>query len=58
LAGIQAVLIAEQNHGGQLYHYLRAWMHLPGRVQTFHRPGPLPLRPGEIESRILTLMDE
>ena len=53
LAGVSRVLVVEQNHGGQLLQWLRAAYDLPGRPAGFHRPGPLPLRPGEIAEAIL-----
>ena len=53
IAGSVRVLVVEQNHGAQLYRYLRAVYDLPGRVTSFHRPGPLPLRPGEVAEAIL-----
>jgi 2-oxoglutarate ferredoxin oxidoreductase subunit alpha len=31
-----------------LLRYLRGMVDLPGRPSSFHRPGPLPLRPGEL----------
>ena len=46
------VLVVEQNHGAQLYRYLRATYDLP-RPSSFHRPGPLPLRPGELTGAML-----
>jgi 2-oxoglutarate ferredoxin oxidoreductase subunit alpha len=48
LAGVERVLVVEQNHGGQLHRYLRSVYDLPGKPAAFHRPGPLPLRPGEL----------
>jgi 2-oxoglutarate ferredoxin oxidoreductase subunit alpha len=48
LAGVRQVLVVEQNHGGQLLRYLRSRADLPGRPSGLHRPGPLPLRPGEL----------
>lgn len=48
LAGVREVLVVEQNHGGQLLRYLRGRTDLPGRPVGLHRPGPLPLRPGEL----------
>jgi len=51
LAGVSRVLVVEQNHGGQLYRYLRAMYDLP-RIAAYHRPGPLPLRPGELTKAI------
>jgi len=53
LAGVAQVLVVEQNHGGQLYRYLRSMYDLPGKPASFHRPGPLPLRPGELTDAIL-----
>ena len=48
LQGVRQVLVVEQNHGGQLLRYLRSRFDLPGRPSGLHRPGPLPLRPGEL----------
>jgi 2-oxoglutarate ferredoxin oxidoreductase subunit alpha len=48
LRGVRQVLVVEQNHGGQLLRYLRSRADLPGRATGLHRPGPLPLRPGEL----------
>ena len=53
LAGVAQVLIVEQNHGAQLYRYLRAMVDLPGRPTSFHRPGPIPLRPAELTAAIV-----
>jgi 2-oxoglutarate ferredoxin oxidoreductase subunit alpha len=53
LAGVGHVLVVEQNHGGQLFRYLRSMVDLPGRPASFHRPGPLPLRAGELADAIL-----
>jgi 2-oxoglutarate ferredoxin oxidoreductase subunit alpha len=53
LAGVRRVLVVEQNHGAQLYRYLRAMYDLPGRPGSFHRPGPLPLRPAELCAAIV-----
>ncbi len=53
LAGVRHVLVVEQNHGAQFYRYLRAWFDLPGRPESFHRPGPLPLKPAELADAIV-----
>lgn len=53
LRGVDRVLVVEQNHGAQLLRYLRAEYELPGRPASFHRPGPLPLRPAELRQAIL-----
>ena len=52
LDGVSHVLVVEQNHGAQLYRYLRSMYDLPGKPASFHRPGPLPLRPGELAAVI------
>jgi 2-oxoglutarate ferredoxin oxidoreductase subunit alpha len=52
LEGVKRVLVVEQNHGAQFHRYLRADFDLPGDVQSFHRAGPLPIRPDEIYRRI------
>ena len=53
LTGVEQVLVVEQNHGAQLYRYLRAMIDLPGKPASFHRPGPLPLRPAGLTDAIV-----
>jgi 2-oxoglutarate ferredoxin oxidoreductase subunit alpha len=53
LDGVRHVLVVEQNHGAQFFHYLRGWFDLPGRPESFHRPGPLPLKPAELADAIV-----
>jgi len=53
LDGVKRVLVVEQNHSAQLFRYLRAMHDLPGKPASFHRPGPLPMRPGELAKAIL-----
>jgi 2-oxoglutarate/2-oxoacid ferredoxin oxidoreductase subunit alpha len=48
LAGVEKILVVEQNHMGQLFHYLRAEGVLPASAVSLAQPGPLPLRPGRI----------
>jgi len=52
LEGVKRVLVVEQNHGAQFHRYLRADFDLPGEVHSFHRAGPLPIRPDEIHRQI------
>ena len=52
LKGVKRVLVVEQNHSAQFHRYLRADFDLPGEVQSFHRPGPLPIHPDEIYRQI------
>jgi 2-oxoglutarate ferredoxin oxidoreductase subunit alpha len=53
LAGIGQVLVVEQNHSAQLFRYLRSMYDLPGKPASFHRAGPLPLRPRELTEAIM-----
>jgi 2-oxoglutarate ferredoxin oxidoreductase subunit alpha len=55
--GRARVLVVEQNHGAQLYHYLHAEQALPAGAHSLAKPGPLPLRPGEIAAAAAALMD-
>lgn len=48
LRGVERVMVVEQNHGAQLLRHLRGSLDLPGRPASFHKPGPLPLRPAEV----------
>jgi 2-oxoglutarate ferredoxin oxidoreductase subunit alpha len=48
LEGVRRVIVVEQNHGAQFYRYLRGHFDLPANPASYHRPGPLPLRPGEL----------
>ena len=52
-AGVERLMVVEQNHGAQLLRYLRGMVDLPSKPASFHRPGPLPLRPGEVCEAIL-----
>jgi 2-oxoglutarate/2-oxoacid ferredoxin oxidoreductase subunit alpha len=54
LDGARRVLVVEQSHGAQFHRYLRAHYELPGEVRVLHRPGPLPIRAGEIHREIRT----
>ena len=48
LAGCHRVWVVEQNHSGQLFHYLKSLDVLPTDARSLARPGPLPPRPGDI----------
>jgi len=54
LIGIERVLVVEQNHGGQFFHYLHSKNLLPDSARVLAQPGPLPIRPNEI---VKTLTD-
>jgi 2-oxoglutarate/2-oxoacid ferredoxin oxidoreductase subunit alpha len=53
LAGVKRVIVVEQNHGAQLLRYLRGMIDLPPKAASFHRPGPLALKPGEVCAALL-----
>jgi 2-oxoglutarate ferredoxin oxidoreductase subunit alpha len=53
LAGKKRILIVEQSHSAQFHRYLRAHYDLPDNVQVLNRPGPLPIRAGEIHRAIM-----
>lgn len=53
LAGVRRILVVEQSHSGQFLRLLRAHYDLAGEVGSLHRPGPLPIRPGEILERLM-----
>lgn len=48
LAGCDRAVVIEQNQGAQFYHYLNSLELLPPASRAFARPGPLPIRPGEV----------
>jgi 2-oxoglutarate ferredoxin oxidoreductase subunit alpha len=48
IEGATRVLVVEQNHTGQLFHYLHAQGVLPKEAESLAQPGPLPLRSGRI----------
>ncbi len=53
LDGCKRVIVVEQNHGAQFYRYLRAWFEIGVPIASYHRPGPLPLRPGELTQALI-----
>ena len=52
LEDAQRVLVVEQNHGGQLFHYLHSLDLLPETARVLAKPGPLPIRPGDILNKL------
>ncbi len=53
LEGCRRAIVVEQNHGAQFYRYLRGYFDLALPLASYHRPGPLPLRPGELLQALL-----
>ncbi len=50
LAVAKRVVVVEQSHDGQFYHYLRSYYGLGDEAEPYYRAGPLPIRPGEVAS--------
>jgi 2-oxoglutarate ferredoxin oxidoreductase subunit alpha len=48
LADVERAVVVEHNHTGQLHRLLRSVADWPCPLIPWHRPGPLPLRPGEL----------
>ncbi len=48
LADARQIVVVEQNHGAQLFHYLHSKDLLDERATPLAKPGPLPIRPQEI----------
>lgn len=53
LQGVHRLLVIEQSHGAQFYHYLRAYYELPAQVECLSLPGPLPIRPGDVRQALM-----
>ena len=52
LAGVKKLLVVEQTHSGQFFGFLKAQYDLPCELKSFHRAGPIIIRPGEIVNEI------
>ncbi len=52
LDGIDRALVVELNHAAQFCRYLKGHCDPPCPVEAYHRPGPLPLRAGELAAEI------
>lgn len=52
LDGVRRILVIEQNHGAQLYHYLLGYKAIPPSAESVARPGPSPFRPSEIATYV------
>jgi 2-oxoglutarate ferredoxin oxidoreductase subunit alpha len=48
LSGCERVLVVEQNHSRQLFHYLRGRVEFVQPVESYAVPGPVPLNPADI----------
>ncbi len=50
LKGVKKLLVVEQSHSQQFHKFLRGHYDLPAQVSVLSRPGPLPIRPAQIET--------
>lgn len=58
LAGSERLLVIEQNHGAQLFRYLRGQMDFEQQLHSYAVPGPVPLDPQEIARQVLAMGGE
>lgn len=56
-AGVSRMLVVEQNHGAQLWRYLRGLFNLPRVAGSHALPGPVPLDPAAIVAAAMALPD-
>lgn len=48
LKNVKKVLVIEQNHSGQFYHFLKAFYDLDVKIDSIAIPGPLPILPAQV----------
>lgn len=51
--GVERAVVIELNHTGQFHRYLKGAVDFPCRLESRHRPGPLPFRADEVTETIL-----
>ena len=56
--GVQAGLVVEQSHQGQLFHLIRMFVDVPPNVWPFRRSGSNPILPGAVRGRLERLILE
>ena len=57
LAGCEQVVVVEQNHSKQLFHYLRGQMDFAQQLHSYAMAGPVPLNPDHIVQLALEVME-
>ena len=53
LLGCEQLVVVEQNHSGQLFHYLRGHMDFKQQVHSYALAGPVPLSPENIAQQVM-----
>ncbi|MEE4144002.1 MAG: 2-oxoacid:acceptor oxidoreductase subunit alpha [Halieaceae bacterium] len=56
LQGCTSVVVVEQNHSAQLYHYLKGQMDFPQAVHSYAMAGPVPLAPESIARAVTEVL--
>jgi len=56
LAGCEQLIVVEQNHSRQLFHYLKGQMDFQQQVHSYAMAGPVPLNPQNIAQRVLEVI--
>jgi 2-oxoglutarate ferredoxin oxidoreductase subunit alpha len=56
LAGCEQLIVVEQNHSRQLFHYLKGQMDFQQQVHSYAMAGPVPLSSESIAQRVLEVM--
>jgi 2-oxoglutarate ferredoxin oxidoreductase subunit alpha len=56
LAGCEQVVVVEQNHSQQLFHYLKGHMDFQQAVHSYAMAGPVPLNPENIAQQVLEVV--
>ena len=53
LAGCEHLVVVEQNHSKQLFHYLKGQMDFQQQVHSYALAGPVPLNPRQIAQQVM-----
>jgi 2-oxoglutarate ferredoxin oxidoreductase subunit alpha len=56
LADCEQLIVVEQNHSRQLFHYLKGQMDFEQQVHSYAMAGPVPLNPEIIAQRVLEVV--
>jgi 2-oxoglutarate ferredoxin oxidoreductase subunit alpha len=57
LEGCATVVVVEQNHGGQLFRYLRSQLDFPRGIYSYAMAGPVPLAPEAIAEAVAEVIN-
>jgi len=58
LAGCEHLVVVEQNHSKQLFHYLKGQMDFQQQVHSYALAGPVPLNPQQIAQQVTEAIGE